>query len=474
MITREEIIEKGREFQINTSNVQRDYVFGWFLAGIYSISELKDHLVLKGGNALRKAYFENTRFSGDLDFAIQHTLPQELIQHEMDKICDFVQLNSGVMFEKEKNKVFEKQRIDKDKKVYEVKIYFKDFYAATSQLTISIKMDITQFDKIHLPIQKRYLVHPYSDFRDIHIQINCLKLEEILASKLKCLLQRRHSSDLYDYVFSFVLNKSIDLNKTEIIKTFSRMTIFEERSIGIARSLLIDLPFQFIKRFWDKHLVVPQKGMLLFEMVTEKYKQIIEEMFGSLPIGRGEVAFFPSQLRNKVMEAGQKMTMLKVNYNGTVRLVEPYSLIYKVTKQGIGSEYLYVFDTTSRLDSPPSIKSFMHTKITSMDVTDIKFEPRFEVEISKAGEYQDNTYFGQTRISKQKLVRRTLGKKVFVSKRGSSGKVLSGPTFIYKCSYCNKEFRRKIQNGSLNPHKDKYGNKCYGKHGFFIRTIFLT
>ncbi|MGN7308816.1 nucleotidyl transferase AbiEii/AbiGii toxin family protein, partial [Bacillus subtilis] len=64
MITREEIIEKGKEFDINTSNVQRDYVFGWFLAGIYHISELKDHLVLKGGNALRKAYFENTRFSG--------------------------------------------------------------------------------------------------------------------------------------------------------------------------------------------------------------------------------------------------------------------------------------------------------------------------------------------------------------------------------------------------------------------------
>jgi hypothetical protein len=34
MITREEIIEKGKEFDINTSNVQRDYVFGWFLAGI--------------------------------------------------------------------------------------------------------------------------------------------------------------------------------------------------------------------------------------------------------------------------------------------------------------------------------------------------------------------------------------------------------------------------------------------------------
>jgi hypothetical protein len=55
-----------------------------------------------------------------LDFAVQHSLPQELIEQEMDKICDFVQANNGVVFDKEKNRVSEKQRIDKDKKVYEV------------------------------------------------------------------------------------------------------------------------------------------------------------------------------------------------------------------------------------------------------------------------------------------------------------------------------------------------------------------
>jgi hypothetical protein len=131
-----------------------------------------------------------------------------------------------------------------------------------------------------------------------------------------------------------------------------------------------------------------------------------------------------------------------------------------------------VFDTTSRPDSAPSVKSFVHTKIKSMELTDIKFEPRFEVEISKAGEYLDNTYFGRPRTSKPKLTRRALGKKILIPKRSSKAKVSAGPTFIYKCSYCNKEFRRKIHNGGLNPHKDKYGNKCYGKRGFFVRTVY--
>jgi predicted nucleotidyltransferase component of viral defense system len=472
MITREEIIEKGKEFDINTSNVQRDYVFGWFLAGIFHISELRDHLILKGGNALRKAYFENTRFSGDLDFAVQYSLPSELIEQEMDKVCDFVQANAGISFEKEKNKVFEKQRIDKDKKVYEVKIYFKDFYAKTSQLTISIKMDISQFERIHLPIQKRFLVHPYSDYRDIPVEISCLKLEEILGSKLKCLLQRRHSSDLYDYVFSFMLNNSVDLNRMEIIKTFSKMTIFEERSLGVVKSLLIDLPFQLIKGFWDKHLVTPKSGKLLFETAMEKYKQIIDEMFGSLPIGRGELAFYPSKYRNLIMEAGQKMTMLQVNYKGITRFVEPYSLIYKITKEGVGKEYLYVFDTTERPGKPPSIKKFLHENISSIELTDQRFEPRYEVEVSKAGEFQGDTYFSKNRTKKLRLTRKTSSKKILIPRINVRAKVSSGPTYIYQCSYCNKAFRRKKHNSVLNAHKDKYGNKCHGKRGFFVRTVF--
>jgi|SRR3989344_3787904 len=49
---------------------ERDYVFGWLIFGIFTASGLKDTIFLKGGNALRKGYFKNTRFSSDLDFGI--------------------------------------------------------------------------------------------------------------------------------------------------------------------------------------------------------------------------------------------------------------------------------------------------------------------------------------------------------------------------------------------------------------------
>jgi predicted nucleotidyltransferase component of viral defense system len=69
MIGKEEIDSKASEYEITPPDVERDYVYGWLLYGIYSSGPLAQKLILKGGNAFRKGYFEATRYSGDLDFS---------------------------------------------------------------------------------------------------------------------------------------------------------------------------------------------------------------------------------------------------------------------------------------------------------------------------------------------------------------------------------------------------------------------
>jgi predicted nucleotidyltransferase component of viral defense system len=76
VITSLEIEEKAREFGINPADVEKDYVYGWILSAIQTQSSLSDQLILKGGNALRKAYLPDTRFSKDLDFSCQEHLDQ--------------------------------------------------------------------------------------------------------------------------------------------------------------------------------------------------------------------------------------------------------------------------------------------------------------------------------------------------------------------------------------------------------------
>jgi hypothetical protein len=41
MIDKAEIDTKADELGVHTSNVQRDYVFGWLLAGVYQLYRLK-------------------------------------------------------------------------------------------------------------------------------------------------------------------------------------------------------------------------------------------------------------------------------------------------------------------------------------------------------------------------------------------------------------------------------------------------
>jgi hypothetical protein len=115
----------------------------------------------------------------------------------------------------------------------------------------------------------------------------------------------------------------------------------------------------------------------------------------------------------------------------------------------LGKKFLYGFDRTGGRASGPGIKSFFHHKIQDIKKTNTTFEPRFPVELSKAGEFAGRTYFGST-----------FGSTI----RCSTG--LTSPfhakIYIVECSYCGKRFPRKKYSTRLRRHKDRYGNLCDG------------
>jgi len=271
-------------------------------------------------------------------------------------------------------------------------------------------------------------------------------------------------------LYAFLLR--IELKRGEIVKTLLKMTIFE-RSPGILRGLFVDLPFEIFKRLWRKYLVCPKYGLIDFETAVARFKDHVVEVFGNLPIGGGQLAFFPAAYRNRILEAGSNMTLLEVVYDGVRRMVEPYSLVYKKRKDGVAREYLYVYDTTGGKKSGIGIKAFLHTKIQELNVTGKKFEPRFEVELSKAGETPKKSYFGKPFGGRRSgSMRRRLKRK---RGRGVIGSTFSrplGPTYIYRCPMCQKTFRRKTSNSHLNQHKDKYGNRCFGVVGTWVKSKY--
>jgi hypothetical protein len=285
--------------------------------------------------------------------------------------------------------------------------------------------------------------------------IQCHKLEELLATKLKCLLQRRHSFDLYDYVYSVFINRDIQVDRSEIVRTFLRKTIFE-RSPGVARGLLLDLPFEVFRTIWDKYIVCPRESLIDFDTALVRFKENIADLFGQFRVDRyGSIAFFPAQLRNTILESASNLTLLELIYDdGSPRIVEPYSLTFKRRKDGFGQEYFYAYDRTGGRTSGPGIKTFLHPKIRDIRTTTSTFEPRFPVELSKAGEFAGKTYFGSS-----------FGSTIRTS-RISRSVANSGRIYIVECSYCRKRFPRKKYSIRLRRHKDQFGNLCYGRSGF--------
>lgn len=451
MISEDEFDVQADAFDLNRANIQRDYVFGWLIAGLFNESPLAEQLVLKGGNALRKGYLPATRFSDDLDFSTPGGVNPEQVLAQLNEICEHVSGVAGIPFDIDRNRLAAQHVIDGSKQAFKFNLYFHDMLAGVDHLALKVRADVAEYDRLHLEPQVRNLIHPYSDADACSAAIRCIKLEEALADKLKCLLQRRYAYDLFDLVYGTFVKHDAEVDRQEVVRVFLRKTIFGG-SPAAAKALLLDLPVDLLRGYWHK-VTTPAPSRLAFDDAVQLLRSGLDDLFGVSAPGRGyAAAFFPSRVRNPVLEAGVGRNLLAVTYDGITRIVEPYSLTFKRRKDGVGQEYLYVWDRTGGR-SGPGIKAFIHSKITAIRVLDESFEPRFSIELTKAGDVHTAGRFTASRST---------------SRVGGRSRQ-QGPQFVVECSYCGKRFKRTKPSTRINKHKDPNGWPCSGRTGYRVR-----
>lgn len=467
MIGKEEIKAKAVEFDIHHPNVERDYVFGWLLKSISENDYLRPRLVFKGGNCLRKAFYPDTRFSADLDFSVSDAIDTELMAEQINNACREAQAACGVEFLTDRNTFAAGPMVDRARRSYKGRVYFTDFFGNQDDLTISVRLDVTDFDRLHLPPARRQLIHPYSDFSACNAELNCMALEEIVANKLKCLIQRRHSHDLFDLVYSTFIDRSIELDRSLVLRTFLGKTIFRA-SPGAAKSILLGLPMAFFGGVWEKYIRCPKSTRFGFDRAVEGFRDSIERLFdGVISGGRGEQFYFGGEHRHLILEAGAERRLMKLTYHGVERIIEPYSLAYKQAAGKPAREYFYAHDRTGGLSSIAGIKSFLNTDVEALAITDENFEPRYEIELSKAGEEARNAYFGKPfSEGAKKTVRRPKVRSAYGARPGRFRAFEQ--THKVQCPYCQKIFVRKSQSLTLREHKSADGYRCGGRQGYRV------
>ncbi len=392
MITNEEIEQRAEAFELPPQQVEKDYVHSWVLWALNYRPELRRLLILKGGNALRKSYLPETRFSKDLDFSSVEHVDPGFLAAELREVCRLVQGQTGVRFIGEDTRV-EDKNLPFDVDALEARIYFRGFYNE-EKLTLKTQLDVTQFDTIYLPVQERPILHPYSDQAACTGTIRCQKAEEILASKLTTLLRRRRPGDLFDLLYSLIRSANQDLNRREIIGTFLKKSIFEPRP-NDARDELLAIPLDDFRPTWTS-LLVPAASVFAFDFALTNFTTLINSLFdlaapalaagGLAAPARGggftrvtDFSFVRGNARSAILEAIRTNRLIEVEYSGHRRIVEPYEFEYYVRKSdGVGNEYLWVWDTTGG-KSGPGIKRFFADKVRNVTVTGQNFNPRYAV-----------------------------------------------------------------------------------------------
>ena len=189
MIKPKEIQQKARVAGVRDQQIEKDYILSWILKGVANHAQLSTLLAFKGGTVLKKIYFEDYRFSEDLDFTLlDDSITNEQIFGWFEEIFEDVGEEANIPLEITGNTEHEDGGIN--------------FYIGyTGPLGgqgsgRKVKVDISRSEKLEFePVMKSVFLD-YSDL-DEH-ELLCYRLEEVLVEKMRSVMQRMQVRDFYD------------------------------------------------------------------------------------------------------------------------------------------------------------------------------------------------------------------------------------------------------------------------------------
>lgn len=191
MIRSKEIQQKAREAQVRDQQIEKDYILSWILKGIAEHEQLKQILVFKGGTVLKKIYFEDYRFSEDLDFTLLDTsITKKQIFAWFGEIFEYVREEANIPLE-----IIEGDESGEE----ESGINFYIGYAGPLGGQGShkkVKVDISKSEKLEFESVTKSVFTAYSDIEE-H-ELLCYRLEEVLVEKMRSVMQRMQARDFYD------------------------------------------------------------------------------------------------------------------------------------------------------------------------------------------------------------------------------------------------------------------------------------
>jgi predicted nucleotidyltransferase component of viral defense system len=189
MIKAREIQQKAQEDGVRDTQIEKDYILSWILYGVARHHELSRCLVFKGGTALKKIYFDDYRFSEDLDFTLidQGVANDQLLTWFSES---FVHVREVANIPLSLQPYQEHQDGGLN--------FYIQYVGPLGGLGANktVKVDISRNEILVFPPISKLVIVNYTDL-EAHALL-CYSLEEVLVEKLRSVMQRMQARDFYD------------------------------------------------------------------------------------------------------------------------------------------------------------------------------------------------------------------------------------------------------------------------------------
>jgi predicted nucleotidyltransferase component of viral defense system len=258
MILQREIAAIAEQGGVSKTTIDKDWVLGHFVDAIFSVKELKDILIFKGGTCLKKCYFPNYRFSEDLDFTCtdeEFELTKQLFENVITLVTERTGMNCQIASFRD--------LIFKDVKTgYEiiVKYWGSDHQINAAIPSIerwqtSIKVEIILYELLLFPPVMKELIHPYSDKLSINASnIPCYSIEEVIAEKIRALVQRKYTAPRDYYDIWYLTNNYKELNNGKIASAFLEKMKYKNLVFTGIEQLINEKNKRILKHNWQNSL----------------------------------------------------------------------------------------------------------------------------------------------------------------------------------------------------------------------------
>lgn len=282
MIDATQIRTLAAQAKIDPGIIEKDYVLSKVLMALSQVDGFRKNLLFKGGTALKKFYYQEWRFSEDLDFTSKTKLkPRDIkavFQETVETAGKLFGLTIGVI------EYSQYPKTGTDLVSAQFKLGYDGPLRKSSGQKNNVRVDIA-FDEaiVSEPITKQ-IIKSYGD--DIDAELPLYPLEEIVAEKLRSILQRGKSRDYYD-VWILLKNHNGDFSVSrtaEILKAKCNHKGIPDPNVD---DFFDETRIEEARRYWERGLAHQLTDLPDFDAVLAELQDLIQTKIAKRTTGGG-------------------------------------------------------------------------------------------------------------------------------------------------------------------------------------------